>query len=238
MDLTDRDGPYNEVQTGPLRTQAEVGRLDPSEAVAWQEWWWPVRGIGGFTFANREVAANAALEAGELRLRLIGSGNWSAAQVRAFHQGKLVGAAETQVSVRGPAEVRLRLPTEARPVEVELLARGQVLARFTAPLELPVRQPPARREPPQTPAELAQAGWQNYLFANFPAAEKQFNQALEKDPRCNWIAIPPPRCARPTRPSSWTPTTGWPDWLPLLATCAKASKPPPSNKLGRPPWTR
>ena len=29
MDLTDNDGPYNEVQTGPLLTQGEVGRLDP-----------------------------------------------------------------------------------------------------------------------------------------------------------------------------------------------------------------
>jgi len=62
-----------------MRTQAEVGRLDPLEAVGWQEWWYPVRGIGGFTFANRDVAANAAIEDGKLHLRAIGTGSWSPA---------------------------------------------------------------------------------------------------------------------------------------------------------------
>ena len=76
MDLTDDDGPYNEVQTGPLLTQGEVGRLDPCEAVEWKEWWYPVHGIGGFTFANSDVAVNAVAPGGRLELRLQGSGSW------------------------------------------------------------------------------------------------------------------------------------------------------------------
>ena len=56
--LTDDDGPYIEVQSGPLPTQSDYGMLGPRERVAWQEWWYPVHGLGeGFEFANRDIAA-------------------------------------------------------------------------------------------------------------------------------------------------------------------------------------
>ena len=76
MDLTDTDGPYNEVQTGPLLTQGEVGRLDPCEAVEWQEWWYPVHAIGGFTFANmRRGSECGSAKAATAAADLLGSGN-------------------------------------------------------------------------------------------------------------------------------------------------------------------
>ncbi len=75
MDLTDGDGPYNEVQTGPLLTQADVGRLEPHETVSWQEWWYPVHGIGGYTFANKDVAVNASAQRGKTEAALAGDGD-------------------------------------------------------------------------------------------------------------------------------------------------------------------
>jgi tetratricopeptide (TPR) repeat protein len=181
MDLTDSDGPYNEVQTGPLLTQAEVGRLDPLEAVSWKEWWYPVKGIGGFTFANREVAVNASSTNGQLRLRLIGTGSWSPVAVRVFNSTGTVARATCALSPRAPVDLRLALGGTAEPLELELMAGKQALAHFRVPLDLPLRQPPAQMEPPQTATEFVQAGCQDYLFAKFSEAEGKFSQALRQD---------------------------------------------------------
>ncbi|MBU6401165.1 MAG: DUF5107 domain-containing protein, partial [Verrucomicrobia bacterium] len=182
-DLTDSDGPYNEVQTGPLPTQAEVGRLDPLEAVEWNEWWYPVHGTGGFTFANRDVAVNAAWNGSTLRLRLIGTGAWDPVDVRVRRGTDTVARGRTSISPKRSASVTLTVAGGAAPVEVELGSDRQVLARFGVPLALPVRTPPAPAKRDGAPSELAQGGWEDYLFARFPEAESQFNQALEKDPK-------------------------------------------------------
>ncbi len=183
-DLTDSDGPYNEVQTGPLLTQGEVGRLDPCEAVEWQEWWYPIHGMGGFTFANKDVAVNASTEHGKLRLRILGTGTWRQVQVSAFQDQQQARTAQCDIIPRHPVELTLDLTGPLQPVKVELATRTETLADFQLPLSLPVRTPPVRRTPAQAANELAQSGWQDFLFARFPAAKTHFHQALEKDPTC------------------------------------------------------
>ena len=81
MELTDDDGPYNEVPNrAPLLTQAQVGRLGPLrgrgvERVVVS----PFMAIGGFTFANEDVAVEIrSVYGGKLRLRMLGSGAWGA----------------------------------------------------------------------------------------------------------------------------------------------------------------
>jgi tetratricopeptide (TPR) repeat protein len=182
MDLTDNDGPYNEVQTGPLLTQAQVGRLDPCQAVEWNEWWYPVHGIGGFTFANKNLAVNATIESGQVRIRLLGTATWRDATVRLVKEGRQLEAARCQVSARQPAELRLGTGGEREPFEVEIAAAGRQLAAFRLPLDLPARQPPEKNlKPPQSASELVCAGWQDFLFARFSEAEGRFKKALEQD---------------------------------------------------------
>jgi tetratricopeptide (TPR) repeat protein len=182
MDLTDNDGPYNEVQTGPLLTQAQVGRLDPCQAVEWNEWWFPVHGIGGFTFANQNVAVNATLESGQVRLRLLGTGTWPDATVKLEKDDRQLQLASCKLSPRQPAELRLATAGEREPFEVRIWAASQQLASFRLPLDLPVRQPPEKNlKPPQTASELVRAGWQDFLFARFSEAEDRFKKALEQD---------------------------------------------------------
>ena len=184
MDLTDDDGPYNEVQTGPLLTQGEVGRLDPSEAVEWQEWWYPVHGIGGFTFANKDVAANATQTNGQLRLRLIGTGAWSPVIVGVWKESNRVAQAKCKLDPRQTVNLDLNLSDASEPLEIELQAGHRQIARFRVPLNLPRRQPPEAKPKPESAAELAQAGWQELLFARFAQAESRFRQALDRDPKC------------------------------------------------------
>ncbi|MCP5520409.1 MAG: DUF5107 domain-containing protein [Verrucomicrobiales bacterium] len=194
MDLTDDDGPYNEVQTGPLLTQGEVGRLDPCEAVEWKEWWYPVHAIGGFTFANKDVAVNAVREGTNLTLKVIGTGPWRRTEVEVKPPGGSRGLRSRErlnLSPQQPGVFHVRLPEgvgDTEPWVVELSHSVENsrprLARFELPLKLPAREVPAKRAAPTTAAELAQAGWQDYLFARFPEAEARFQGALEKDPKC------------------------------------------------------
>lgn len=184
MDLTDEDGPYNEVQTGPLLTQSEVGRLDPCEAIEWQEWWYPVHGLGGFTFANRDVAANATVQSNLLHLALLGTGSWAPVDVRVLKGTATVARARCKLSPRSPVRLQLQVGGAVEPFQVELTAGKQTLARFSVPLELPQRQPPDPNPKPKTASELAQRGWQDYLFARFDEAERHFQQALAQDPKC------------------------------------------------------
>lgn len=180
-DLTDNDGPYNEVQTGPLLTQGEVGRLDPCEAVEWMEWWYPIHGIGGFTFANKDIAANVSHQHGQLELRLLGSGSWNGVEAVVRKDGQRLATARCDLTPQQPVELTLDVVGIQAPFEVELAAGGTVLARFRHPLDLPVRTSPEKKTAPQTASELAQSGWDHYLFARFAEAEAQFRKALEQD---------------------------------------------------------
>lgn len=181
MDLTDTDGPYNEVQTGPLLTQGEVGRLDPSESVTWQEWWYPVHDIGGFTFANRDVAVNASMEDTKLNLRLLGTGNWSKVDVHV--QAAATTHTRCELSPRKQTNLKLDLSGAGEPVTVDIVADGKSLARFRVPLDLPLRLPPERKTTTETSSELSVNAWQDFRFARFPEAEAKFRQTLNKDPK-------------------------------------------------------
>ncbi len=186
MDLTDNDGPYNEVQTGPLPTQADVGRLDPGEAVEWQEWWYPIHDIGPFTFATREVAATATWTNDNLRLRLLGTGNWRDAhvQVAKGQDTRVLASADCTISPEKPATLELPVRQDSQPVTITVTAGPHQLAQFDFPLPLPVRTPPTAAPEPSSASEWAQAGWQEYLFAHYPGALKDFNKALASDKRC------------------------------------------------------
>lgn len=186
-DLTDREEYYNEIQTGPLLTQGEVGRLEPCEAVSWQEWWYPIHGLGGFTFANRDLAALAALEGHQLRLKMLGTARWKEVEVivRKPDETNVLASAKTALTPQQPSSLLLNVQGAAIPFQIEIKHRNrEVLARFRYPLDLPVRQPPVKRAPSHSAAELAAAGWQDYLFARYAEAEDKFRKALEKDGSC------------------------------------------------------
>ncbi|HOC17470.1 MAG TPA: DUF5107 domain-containing protein, partial [Vicinamibacterales bacterium] len=75
--LTDEDGQYVEVQSGRLFNQAAEDStrtpfkhtgFAPHAADAWTEYWFPVKGTGGFVKADRHGALNVTIEKGRLRV--------------------------------------------------------------------------------------------------------------------------------------------------------------------------
>jgi tetratricopeptide (TPR) repeat protein len=78
-------------------------------------------------------------------------------------------------------ELILDLAGRQQPMRIGLSTRTERLANFRFPLDLPLRKPPGKKQPSQTASEFAQQGWQDFLFARFPAADDHFRKALEKD---------------------------------------------------------
>ncbi len=56
--LTDDDGQYIEVQAGRLTTQGDAWIMEPNTSESWTEYWYPLKGMGGFVTATPDAAAN------------------------------------------------------------------------------------------------------------------------------------------------------------------------------------
>ena len=148
--LTDDDGPYIEVQSGPLPTQSDYGMLLPREEVSWREQWYPVHGLGeGFEYATKDVAIQSSREADKLQLRILGTSKFRGA-VCVLSQGREELIRKLMdLSPAAPQVVTLS-PSPKSPVNVTIKAQnGSVLASFVTPLPIPKVSPPE-------PAWLAQ----------------------------------------------------------------------------------
>jgi len=162
QNLTDDDGPYIEIQSGPLPTQSDYGMLLPRQQVAWQEWWYPVHGLGeGFEFATRDLAVQTIREGGKLQLRLLATGRFPGATCvvsrpggegvspsergqDARDTGEVLVAKKLDLSPKAPQIVEVT-PDPRGPVDVVVrTARGALLASFTTPLPIPKKDPQAR----------------------------------------------------------------------------------------------
>jgi tetratricopeptide (TPR) repeat protein len=141
--LTDEDGPYIEVQSGPLPTQSDYGMLGPHEAISWREWWYPVHGLGdGFEYATRNVAAQTSRREGRLLVRLLATGEFSQANIVLERKGRRLLDKMLDLSPQTPAMVELTEEPE-KPVDITVSGKdGEVLAKFTSPLPVPKVEPP------------------------------------------------------------------------------------------------
>jgi tetratricopeptide (TPR) repeat protein len=115
--LTDDDGPYIEVQSGPLPTQSDYGMLLPRQQVTWREWWYPVHGLGeGFEFATKDLAVQTIHQGDGLQLRLFATGRFPGATCvisRARSEFRLqAGKNSLEPPVGGSARVNAELQTD------------------------------------------------------------------------------------------------------------------------------
>jgi len=189
--LTDDDGPYIEVQSGPLPTQLDYGLLAPRDQIAWQEWWYPVHGLGqGFQYANKDVAVEAAPKEGTLRLRILATGEFPEASCTlSGGDGDIVRwtapVAKCDLSPARPAEIAVRTGG-AGPIQVVLRANnGTLLARFSIPLKLANPTPPQRAGKPDaelSAEELYLKAERAYRAIHRRPARQYCEKALAKDP--------------------------------------------------------
>jgi len=205
--LTDEDGPYIEVQSGPLPTQSDYGMLGPREQIAWQEWWYPVHGLGdGFEYATKDVAVQRAIRDGRLELRMLATARFpqavcvlSRGSSPLAQAGEGAGARgagskrelvrkEIDLSPGTPAVVTLAEQPD-QPVDVTITAKdGAVLAKFTTPLPIPKVDPPdptkfqEKPDDQMTAEELYLKGRKLDRETNRRGAREYYEKALARDP--------------------------------------------------------
>ncbi len=141
--LTDDDGPYIEVQSGPLPTQSDYGMLLPRQEVSWQEWWYPVHGLGeGFEYATRNIAIQTIREGDKLQLRILATANFSGATCTLSQGPRKLLTKTINLTPENPRVLTLSSAPQS-PVDVTIKTRkGQVLASFITPLPIPKFSPP------------------------------------------------------------------------------------------------
>jgi len=187
--LTDEDGPYIEVQSGPLPTQSDYGMLGPHEQVAWQEWWYPVHGLGeGFEYANQNVAAQTVRREGRLEVRLLATAEFPKAACVLACEGRELARKELDLSPSTPAAVTLAEDPK-KPVEVTVEDEdGSPLAAFTTPLPIPKVEPPdparfvEKPDEQLTVEELYLKGRKFDRATDRPKAREFYEKALARDP--------------------------------------------------------
>jgi tetratricopeptide (TPR) repeat protein len=138
QNLTDNDGPYIEVQSGPLPTQSDYGMLLPRQDVSWQEYWYPVHGLGdGFEYATKDIAVQTVREDDTLRLRIIATSPFPGATCLVTRDGRRLLRKTLNLGPENPKTVVIP-ETGQSPVEVTIKAdERQVLASFVTPLPIP-----------------------------------------------------------------------------------------------------
>ena len=187
--LADDDGPYIEVQSGPLPTQSDYGMLLPRQEVAWREFWYPVHGLGeGFEFATKDVVAQAIRRGKKLQLRLLATGRFPGASCSVRQQGKELLARQVSLSPERPRTLALSPPPKG-PVDVTIRTKaGRVLASFTTPLPIPKISPSPRPEFMEKPEsqltieETFLRARKYDLATNRKKARQWYEKVLAEDP--------------------------------------------------------
>jgi len=143
--LTDDDGPYIEVQSGPLPTQSDYGMLLPREEVSWQEWWYPVHGLGdGFEYATKDVAIQTFRKEDKLQLRILATGEFGRSICIISQEGRELLRKRIDLSPQDPRIVTLS-PAPQSEVDVIIKAEnGSIIASFGTPLAIPNVSPYVR----------------------------------------------------------------------------------------------
>ena len=151
--LTDDGTLYNEIQTGPLQTQADYGILEPHQTVEWDEWWYPVRGTKGVTYSNKNVTVNVQKDENNKTITVLlhGTGAWDT-----VCSIKDVGEQRVKITPESPVSTTFQYQGNMDKFQVTILSDKEVLSKFTFPLQLPKRTPPDN--PRELPSEDTAAG--------------------------------------------------------------------------------
>ncbi len=187
--LTDEDGPYIEVQSGPLPTQLDYGLLTPHDQVAWREWWYPVHGLGnGFEYATKDAAFQTYRQDGRLEIRVAVSGRFPGALLTVTQEDERL--LKQQIDLAPESTQRLVIPGAGpSPVAVTLhTQQGSLLAQFTSPLPIPKVAPPnpsiLEKKPDETLSveEKYLKGRKADRATDRRQAQKYYKMALADDP--------------------------------------------------------
>src|SRR4030042_1558378 len=173
--LTDSDGNYIEVQSGPLPTQSDYGNLAPKAQISWKEYWYPVHGLkDGFEFANRQVVFNTERKDGQMEIKMIATEKLEQAALKLYEGEKEILEKQVDLSPENAVTVSLAEPAGKQLTIILKSASGEELARYESPL------PVAEGNPPNPPSYLNKADDQLTIEEMYLVAQK-YDRSLDRN---------------------------------------------------------
>lgn len=184
--LTDEDGPYIEVQSGPLPTQADYGMLYPGQEVRWREWWCPVFGLGqGFEYATKDIAVERIARGRDLELRILSTTVYPGANIEISGGEGYSRSMAVDLTPDEPVTVHLEGLGEASFLLTIKDGKDRALASYRSPLEVPevgIPKEPAINERASLPVEETYLRGQKLdCQMNRSQAREWYERALEQD---------------------------------------------------------
>ena len=182
--------PYIEVQSGPLRTQADYGMLWPHQQADWREYWYPVHGLGdGFEFATRDAAVQTIRDNNKsLELRVLATSMFPQATCVLSQGARVLLEQKLDLSPAQVASAKLPNLPEGR-IRVRLIGgQGEALLDYETPLDIPKTARPdltkkhARPDGQPTPDEKYGDAFLLDSQSSADAARKAYEEAIALDP--------------------------------------------------------
>lgn len=190
--LTDTDGPYLELMAGGFSdNQPDYSWIQPGETKVVEQFFYPIRELGGIKNANIDAAVNLDVRDGNVaRIALNTTALFPDARVTLTAGGKELFGQQITISPEKPfvKELPLAKGTKAEDLRVVLTSAGKELISYqparpkNSPMPKPVQPPPTPKDVP-TNEELYLAGLRLEQFYS-PAREPEpyYEEAIRRDP--------------------------------------------------------
>ncbi len=157
--LTDEDGPYAEIMVGAFSdNQPDYSWIKPHEVKTFKQYWYPIRGIGGFKNANLNGAVNLELPSEDTaKFGFCTTSKRAAAQVVLSLREDIVFEKTVDIDPASPFTQCVSIPPGTKETDLHAVLRssdGETLIAYQ-PVDLPpVEELPAEVEPPAKPEDI------------------------------------------------------------------------------------
>ncbi len=157
--LTDQDGPYAELMVGAFSdNQPDYSWIKPHEVKTFKQYWYPIRGIGGFKSANLNGAVNLELQPdGKAKSGFCTTSKRTRAKAVLLAAGKVVFEKMIDIDPATSFTQSVAVPAGTRDTDLRavlLSAEGEELVACQPVRREPVKELPAKVEPPKKPEEI------------------------------------------------------------------------------------
>ena len=198
MNLTDDDGPYIEIMTGAFTdNQPDFSWIQPYETKEFEQFWYPIAGIGMVKNATVDAALNTEERDGKLYIGVLSTGVYKNCSVEVTSKGNVIFSDKVSLTPNTPYESNAEIDERFDMLDFYVSVKDEndkTLVDFK-PCKRGEKVRPEPRQPAKKPEDIAtnEELYLNgihliqYRHHSF-APEDYFLEALKRDPgdsRCN-----------------------------------------------------
>jgi tetratricopeptide (TPR) repeat protein len=183
--LSDGDGPYCEIQSGRFADQSIYRLFPPHHTLQWTEWWYAIKGTGGFNWATKDAAVRLARNGNAVEYGVLVTRPMPGATVQLRARDRVVHEQTADLAPESPLHAKAK--AAKGPLTIAVLEVGGVeVIRYQEaqpPRTIPLRIEPEAADP-LTAGDLLRQAVHAEQRGDPAEARPRYAEALEKDPAC------------------------------------------------------